>query len=74
MIHNGTPLNGHSSTADTCDISDNAECLDCIYIEFDQYIQPHLKADSYLIILYSQHFGEKFVDSLVNQIARRAQG
>ena len=69
MIYNGTPLNGHSSTADTCDISDNAE-----YLDFDQYIQPHLKTDSYPIILYSQQFGEKFIDSLVNQTARRAQG
>ena len=33
-IYSGIPLNGHPSTADTCDITDNSECLDCISIDF----------------------------------------
>ena len=30
--YSGTPLNRHFSTADTCDITNNFECLDCISI------------------------------------------
>ena len=33
--YGGTPLNGHPSTADTCDIMDNSECMDCISIDFN---------------------------------------
>ena len=33
--YSGTPLNGHPSTADTCNIMDNSECPDCISIDFN---------------------------------------
>ena len=32
ILHSGTPLNGHPSTADTCDIMDNSDCPGCISI------------------------------------------
>ena len=33
--YSGTPLNGHSSKADTHDITDNSESPDCPPIHFD---------------------------------------
>ena len=39
-VYSGTPLNGHLSTADTCDITDNSESLDRISIDFNTFQPP----------------------------------
>ena len=38
--YSGTPLNGHPSTADTCDITDVSECPDCMSIDFNTFKTP----------------------------------
>ena len=39
-VYSGTPLNGHLSMADTCDVTDNSECLNCISIDFNVFKPP----------------------------------
>ena len=48
--YSGTPLNGHPSTADICDLTDNSECPDCISIDFNTTTDTLLfrRADTYL--------------------------
>ena len=45
--YSGTPLNGHPSTADTCDITDNSECPDCISIDFNIFKPPQQRTPRY---------------------------
>ena len=40
--YSGTPLNGHSSMTDTCDITDISECPDCISIDFNTTVDTPL--------------------------------
>ena len=40
IVYSGTPLSGHPSTTDTCDITDNSECPDCISIDFNTFKPP----------------------------------
>ena len=35
--YSGTPLNGHPSTADTCNITDISEYPDCMSIDFNTF-------------------------------------
>ena len=35
LRNSGTPLNGHPSTADTCDATDNSESTECNSIDFN---------------------------------------
>ena len=35
LVYSGTPLNGHPSTADTHDITDNSESPDCPSVHFN---------------------------------------
>ena len=47
--YSGIPLNGHPSTADTCDITDNSECPDCISIDFDIFKPPQQQTPRYSV-------------------------
>ena len=48
-VYSGTPLNGHPSTADTCDITDNSECPDCISVEFNTFKPPQQRTPRYSV-------------------------
>ena len=45
--YSGTLLNGHPSAADTCDITDNSECPDCISIDFNTFKTPQQQTPRY---------------------------
>ena len=39
-VYSGTPLNGHPSTVDVCNITDISECLDRISIDINILLKP----------------------------------
>ena len=45
-LYSVTPPNGYPSTTDTCDITDNSECLDCI---FNTFKPPQQRTPSYSV-------------------------
>ena len=47
--YSGTQLNGHPSIVDTCDITDNSECLDYISIDFNIFKPPQQWTPRYSI-------------------------
>ena len=49
LQYSGTPLNGHPSTADTCDIMDNSECQDHISIHFNTFELPQQRTPRYSV-------------------------
>ena len=48
-MYSGTPLNGHPSTVDTYDITDNSECPDCISIDFNVFKPPQQRIPHYFV-------------------------
>ena len=49
VMYSGTPLSGHPSTMDTCDITDNSECPDCISIDFNTFKPPQQQTPHYSV-------------------------
>ena len=47
--YSGTPLNGRPSTTDTCNITDNSECPDCISIDFNTFKPPQQRILHYSV-------------------------
>ena len=48
-MYSGTPLNGHPSTADTWDITDISECLNCMFIDFNTFKTPQQRTSHYSV-------------------------
>ena len=65
----GKLLNGHTSTADTCDITDNFECPDCIYIDFEFNIFKPLNSGHPAIPYNGHYFGPIQACAIVNILA-----
>ena len=65
-LYSGTPLNGHRSTADTYDITDNSESPDCPLIHSLQYLSNPWIADTPLLCITDSFRSPNCMQTILN--------